>query len=153
MLWSELKIYFRSLFLRYVLTIWLKKIIPKDAQCSDTDSWAHVFFFVRFLVFELWLILYSTFVVNWGDKYFCKPDSETLYNQWRPITSWLGRLKQKASEAWEWSPRWRARGARPPTKWWGLGEPCTPNIKKFWIHLSLACTTNVKYKIDQKLKT
>ena len=50
----------------------------------------------RFLVFDIWSILYSKFVVNWELGDFCEPDSETI-NQWYPITSWLGGLNLKVS--------------------------------------------------------
>ena len=43
-----------------------------------------MFFFVRFLGFEIWSILYSTFVVNWGrSEIFCDTDSETLTSDTR----------------------------------------------------------------------
>ena len=48
-------------FLRY-LTIWLKKIIPKDAQCSETEL-CILATILRFLVFEIWSIAYSTLVM------------------------------------------------------------------------------------------
>ena len=39
--------------------------LPKDAQCSETDFLVQEFF-LRLLVFEIWSMLYSTFVVNWS---------------------------------------------------------------------------------------
>ena len=39
--------------------------IPDDAQSSETDL-CMLWTVVQFLVFEIWPILYSNFVVNWG---------------------------------------------------------------------------------------
>jgi len=36
--------------------------ISKDVQCSESDFCIHDFFFLRILVFDVWLILYSTLV-------------------------------------------------------------------------------------------
>ena len=53
----------------------------------------------QILVFEIWSILCSTtFVVNWGFRYFWEPDSETLTSD----TGWP--VKPKLSGAWGWSP-------------------------------------------------
>ena len=62
-----------SFKIKKMLTIWLKKnfIVPKDAQCSETD----------FLVFEIWSISYSK--VSWGLRDFYEPDSETLTSDTR----------------------------------------------------------------------
>ena len=57
-----------------------KNVASKYAQCSETDLSVE-FFFVRFLVFEIWLILYLT--VNWGLEDFCEPDSEPLTSDTR----------------------------------------------------------------------
>ena len=49
------------------LTSWLKKkIMPKDAQCSEMYFFVLEFIFVPISVFEKWSILYSTFQVNWS---------------------------------------------------------------------------------------
>ena len=40
-----------------------KKKIPEDAQCSETDL-ALILTILRFLVFKIWSIVYSNFVVN-----------------------------------------------------------------------------------------
>ena len=63
-------------------------LVSKDAQCSETDFWV---FFCQFLHFELWSILYSKLVLNWGLM-------RTLFrnaNQWYPIISWLGVFNTK----------------------------------------------------------
>ena len=39
-----------------------KIIVLRDTQCCETDFLGHYFL----LVFEIWSILYSTFVVSWG---------------------------------------------------------------------------------------
>ena len=36
----------------------------KDAQCSESDFCIREFFFVRFLVFQIWSILYTTAVYS-----------------------------------------------------------------------------------------
>ena len=41
-----------------------KKLMTKIAQCSGTDFLVPDFFFVRFLVYEIWLTLSSIFVVS-----------------------------------------------------------------------------------------
>ena len=38
--------------------------ISNDAQCSKSDFWIPEFFFVRFLVFEIWSIFYFTLVMH-----------------------------------------------------------------------------------------
>ena len=43
-----------------------KNIVSKIAQSFETMFWVHEFFFVRFLVFELWSISYFTFVMHSG---------------------------------------------------------------------------------------
>ena len=48
-----------------------KNVNPKDAQCSETDFLVYEFFLVRILIFEIWLILLSTFVVCVG-MYRCE---------------------------------------------------------------------------------
>ena len=57
-------------------------IVPKDRQCSETNAEPN-FRFERFLVFEIWPILYSKFLVNWWLRRLCastvwEHDSETL---------------------------------------------------------------------------
>ena len=42
-----------------------KNVVLEDAQCSETDFWM-LWTVVSFLIFEIWSILYSSFVVNWG---------------------------------------------------------------------------------------
>ena len=39
--------------------------VPEDVQSSETDS-SPFFRFLQYLVFEIWSILYSKFLVNWG---------------------------------------------------------------------------------------
>ena len=39
--------------------------VRKDAQYSGTNA-ELIFRFLQFLVFEIWLLLYSKFLVNWG---------------------------------------------------------------------------------------
>ena len=57
--------------------------VPKNVQCFETD-FEFMSFFSRFLAFEIWSILYSTSVVNWGlERFFCEPDSEMLTNDTR----------------------------------------------------------------------
>ena len=41
------------------------KTYKKDAHCSDTDFLVPEFFCIFFLIFQIWSILYKTFVVNW----------------------------------------------------------------------------------------
>ena len=43
-----------------------KNIVSKDAQYSEIYFSVHEFFFVRFLVFEIWSIFYFTFVMYSG---------------------------------------------------------------------------------------
>ena len=65
-----------------------------------------------FLVFEIWSVLFSKFVLKW--------DLDALWtwlrnaNQWYPITSWLGGFNPKAVVAWEQSPRWGCGVRSPP---------------------------------------
>ena len=75
----------KLIFRLLVFEIWLLNLcryslktvfVRKDAQCSEMDFRVHELFFFRFLVFEIYSILYSIFVVNWGT--FCEPNSETL---------------------------------------------------------------------------
>ena len=51
-----------------------KNTVSKNAYFSETDIWV----FVRFVIFEIWSILYSTFIVNWSgnliQKY--KPENQ-----------------------------------------------------------------------------
>ena len=42
--------------------------VKNDTQCSETNEKS----LIRFLVYEIWSILYSTFVMNWD----VEPDSE-----------------------------------------------------------------------------
>ena len=42
-----------------------KKFVPKDAQCSETDFDLNLTI-LQYRVFEMWPILYSTFVVLIG---------------------------------------------------------------------------------------
>ena len=55
----------------------LRNAFSKDAQISETD-FVVLAFFVRFVVFETWSIMYSTFIVNWSgnliQKY--KPENQ-----------------------------------------------------------------------------
>ena len=52
--------------------------IPKDAHCSKTNA-KSIFRCLRFLIFKIWWILYSKFLVNWGLSEPEKPpDLETL---------------------------------------------------------------------------
>ena len=68
---------------------------------------------LRFLVFEIWSILYSQFLVNWRLGRFLRTWLRNA-NQWYPITSWLGGSNLKASGARGRSPSWnRLRGWRP----------------------------------------
>ena len=63
------------------------------------------FRFLRFLVLQIWSILYSKFLLNRGLRWLCvssnvsEPDSETLTVQWYPITRWLGGFNPKRSGA------------------------------------------------------
>ena len=72
-----------TIFKWFELTKILKKsVVSKDAQYSETDFWVHEFFLVRFLVFELWSILYFTFVVHSRIiEEFRKKDPAALGNQ------------------------------------------------------------------------
>ena len=66
-----------------ILRIVSKKFFSKGEQCFETDFALNLTIF-RLLVFEIWPILYSIFVVNWGlDRYLCEPDSETLTSDTR----------------------------------------------------------------------
>ena len=49
------------------LTEITKKIVPEDAQCSEADL-CMLWTVLRFLVCEIWSILYSNFVMNWELK-------------------------------------------------------------------------------------
>ena len=51
--------------------------VPEDEQCSETDL-ALILTLLQLLVFEIWSILYSRFLVNCDLRDFCKHDSETL---------------------------------------------------------------------------
>ena len=44
------------------------QIYKKGAKCAETNE-KLIFRFLRFLFFEIWSILYSTFVVNWSGTY------------------------------------------------------------------------------------
>ena len=55
----------------------LKNVVPKNAQCSETDFTLNLTI-LRFLVFKIWSVLYLPFVVKWGLRDFCEPDSGTL---------------------------------------------------------------------------
>ena len=43
---------------------WRKKIVSKDAQCSESYFCIHELFLVRYLVFEIWSILYFIFEMH-----------------------------------------------------------------------------------------
>ena len=46
--------------------VWIFFFVLKDAQCSETD-FAHLTI-LRFWLFEIWSILYKTFVIKWGRR-------------------------------------------------------------------------------------
>ena len=54
-------------------------LVQNVMQCSETNENQ----FSDFLVYEIWSILYSTFVVNWGLVSFCEPDLERVTNDTR----------------------------------------------------------------------
>ena len=56
----------------------VKNKVSEDAQCSKMDFCVQKFLLYD-LVFEIWLILYLRFIVNWSETWpnFCEPDSDT----------------------------------------------------------------------------
>ena len=70
--------------------------VPKDAQCSETDFLVNEFFLLRFLFFETWSILYSTFLVDCLTWRFFLTWFRNA-NQWCPRTRWLGSFNPQAS--------------------------------------------------------
>ena len=63
---KRMKNQFPNLCVFLVFELWPKKnFVPKDAQCYETDL-CMLWTVMRFLVLEIWSILYSNFVVNWG---------------------------------------------------------------------------------------
>ena len=103
-----------------------KKIVPKEAQCSETD------FSINFAIFcfETLSILYAIFVVNY------ESDSETL-------TSDIKGFNPKASGQWGVAPH----------KLLDLGGRYSPDIKKNLNSSSRQCTTNVEHKIEHIANT
>ena len=63
------------------LTSWLKKIVPRDAQCSETDILVQEFFFsvAMFSYYDMVeFLLNIRSELAWDLRDFCEPDSETL---------------------------------------------------------------------------
>ena len=60
-------------FLIFVILIFREKcvkwpnyfLVPEDAQCSETVT-SLILTVLQFLIFEMWSIFYSKFLVNWG---------------------------------------------------------------------------------------
>ena len=123
----EISSILHSKFLEY----WEKKtpifFVPKDAQCSETNAKS----ILRFLVFEIWSISNSKFLVNrrLDDCVFFLTWFRNA-NQWYPITRQLERYNPKISGAWD---IFGALIVRSPWIGWRIwvrlgGEPLKYNI-------------------------
>ena len=110
-------------------------------------------FFLRFLVFEIWSNLYSTYVVNWDSQRFLRTWFRNA-NQWYLITSWLGGFNPKACEGWGRSPWWGV-GRKVPHEPGCLEVRSLPNIIFFLLNSSQTNSPRIlstKSTISQKLK-
>ena len=98
--------------------------VQKDVQCSEMNAQPN-FRFLRFLAYEIWLILYSKFLVNWGLSFRLL---ENLIQKRKPVIphnqlAWMIQSKSIRDKR-------RRRGAKLPTSRGG-GEvllvivPCT----------------------------
>ena len=67
--------------------------------------------FVRLLGFEIWLILYSTFVVNWGLAWFLSPRSwfRNVNQRYLPENQFAREIQSKTIRGVVWR-------VKPPTK-------------------------------------
>ena len=110
-------------------------------------------FLLRFLIFEIWSILYSTFIVNWSEIFFRTRFRNA--NHWYPDNELARGFNSKSSGVWVCIPLLGACGAKHPYEPGALGGGALPNMKKFWIRLSsrsIHYDCWIQNRLSQKLK-